>query len=367
MKYTKKQLSFIKNLHKKNKNIKKKNKQNCTKKINQKLAGVFSDEDKDQILQKLRLSYKHLQSNQDIKNFIETLSIKESIDLINHLRWQLLNHSFLFPKNEEYINRGLYKTLYEIMQWRKRSPLTNEFEKNLILQIPPLLPDTTLDNPPILPQSTISESKKPIDTSSTSSPATGPLTKDGRPDMRYAINRVSTSDKPIARTSKKSLIYSKIFIPPRQIIYTDHANEQMALPERNISRELVERIITSRPYSYTTGEKGDLRREYIEHSADPNNFVKIITNDSDNPITIITAIRNNPTDDDNFTYTALKTIEEENLDKNLIIHIINNVIPVKFGKDKLKFSYKNEYQKISVVSNLDKNKILSIRVQSIDL
>ena len=102
----------------------------------------------------------------------------------------------------------------------------------------------------------------------------------------------------------------------------------------------------------------DKRRIYLSRGDDPNNWLKIITSNNDNPH-IITAIRNDPIDS-LFTFGALKVIEKNNLDKEDILNLVKKGKPTEFENDKLKFVSK----KLSVITDKNRYKILSIRINS---
>ena len=133
----------------------------------------------------------------------------------------------------------------------------------------------------------------------------------------------------------------------------------MDLPERKISKRVANEIIINgiKRNNYTMTDDDPPRRIYTENSADPNNFIKIITSNSDTNPHVITAIRNNPIDE-YFSYSALQTIEDEDLDKNFILELVKNEKKEKFDDDRLLFKWNN----ISVITTKNKKKILSIRV-----
>ena len=129
----------------------------------------------------------------------------------------------------------------------------------------------------------------------------------------------------------------------------------MALPKRQISFETIENIIKNNKYELTDQDK---RRIYLSRGDDPNNWLKIITSNNNNPH-VITAIRNDPIND-LFTFGALKVIENNNLDKEEILNLVKKGKPNEFENDKLKFVLK----KYSIITDKNRYKILSIRVNS---
>ncbi len=146
------------------------------------------------------------------------------------------------------------------------------------------------------------------------------------------------------------------------ITYTQHALEQMATPKRQISKETVEEIINNNDYTLTNDVPK--RRIYFQSSGDINNFIKIIASDSD-PVIVITAIRNDPIDQV-FTYTALQSIEKENLDKQTILDIIANT-DGNIGEDETSVKPINDNRllfikkNLSIITTSDKKKILSVK------
>jgi len=140
-----------------------------------------------------------------------------------------------------------------------------------------------------------------------------------------------------------------------KISYSLHALEQMDLPKRQISFGTIENIIKNNKYELTDNDK---RRIYLARDDDPNNWLKIITSNNDNPH-VITAIRNDPIDS-LFTFGALKVIEKNNLDKEEILNLVKEGKPTEFEKDKLKFLSK----KLSIITDKNRSKILSIRINS---
>ena len=129
----------------------------------------------------------------------------------------------------------------------------------------------------------------------------------------------------------------------------------MTLPKRQISFGTIENIIKNNKYELTYQDK---RRIYLSRGDDPNNWLKIITSNNDNPH-IITAIRNDPIDS-LFTFGALKVIEKNNLDKEDILNLVKKGKPTEFENEKLKFVSK----KLSVITDKNRYKILSIRINS---
>ena len=129
----------------------------------------------------------------------------------------------------------------------------------------------------------------------------------------------------------------------------------MALPKRQISFETIENIIKNNKYELTDQDK---RRIYLYRGDDPNNWLKIITSNNNNPH-VITAIRNDPIND-LFTFGALKVIENNNLDKEEILNLVKKGKPNEFENDKLKFVSK----KYSIITDKNRYKILSIRINT---
>lgn len=165
------------------------------------------------------------------------------------------------------------------------------------------------------------------------SPKIPSLTKKNSPDKRINYNSTGTAN----------------------ITYSQHALQQMALPKRQISFRTIENIINNNKYELTDQDK---RRIYLSRGHDPNNWLKIITSNNDNPH-VITAIKNDPIDS-LFTFTALKVIEKNNLDKEEILNLVKKGKPNDFENDKLKFVSK----KYSIITDKNRYKILSIRINS---
>jgi hypothetical protein len=159
----------------------------------------------------------------------------------------------------------------------------------------------------------------------------------------------------IPSLTKKNSPDKRIKYNSPNITYSQHALEQMALPKRQISFGTIENIIKNDKYELTDQDK---RRIYLSRGDDPNNWLKIITSNNDNPH-IITAIRNDPIDS-LFTFGALKVIEKNNLDKEDILNLVKKGKPTEFENDKLKFVSK----KLSVITDKNRYKILSIRINS---
>ena len=159
----------------------------------------------------------------------------------------------------------------------------------------------------------------------------------------------------IALQKKSKINFTPKKKPSPNITYSRHALEQMALPKRNISFENIKDVINSKKYELTDDNK---RRIYLSRSSDPNNWLKVITSNNDNPH-VITAIRNDPIDNQ-FTFGALKVIEKNNLDKQEILNLIKNGSPIQFEHDKLKFLTK----KLSIITDNNRDKILSIRINT---
>mgnify|MGYP003331199583 CR=1 FL=1 len=105
-----------------------------------------------------------------------------------------------------------------------------------------------------------------------------------------------------------------------------------ALRGNKISFGTFENIIKNNKYELTDQDK---RRIYLSRGDDPNNWLKIITSNNDNPH-VITAIRNDPIDN-LFTFGALKVIEKNNLDKQDILNLVKKGKPTEFENEKLKF------------------------------
>lgn len=137
-----------------------------------------------------------------------------------------------------------------------------------------------------------------------------------------------------------------------KITYSLHALEQMNLPKRKIPKDVIEEIIKNKDYTLTDD---DTRRVYLDRKSDPNNWIKIITNNKSNPH-VITAIRNDPVDLE-FTYSALKFLKDNDINKEQILDIIKYGKAEQFEKDKLII----KVNKFSVVTSKNKKKVLSIR------
>lgn len=159
----------------------------------------------------------------------------------------------------------------------------------------------------------------------------------------------------IPSLTKKNSPDKRIKYNSPNITYSQHALEQMTLPKRQISFGTIENIIKNNKYELTDQDK---RRIYLSRGDDPNNWLKIITSNNDNPH-IITAIRNDPIDS-LFTFGALKVIEKNNLDKEDILNLVKKGKPTEFENEKLKFVSK----KLSVITDKNRYKILSIRINS---
>lgn len=159
----------------------------------------------------------------------------------------------------------------------------------------------------------------------------------------------------ISSLTKKNSPDKRIKYNSPNITYSQHALEQMALPKRQISFRTIENIINNNKYELTDQDK---RRIYLSRGDDPNNWLKIITSNNDNPH-VITAIRNDPIDN-LFTFGALKVIEKNNLDKEDILNLVKKGKPTEFENEKLKFVFK----KLSVITDKNRYKILSIRINS---
>ena len=159
----------------------------------------------------------------------------------------------------------------------------------------------------------------------------------------------------IPSLTKKNSPDKRIKYNSPNITYSQHALEQMTLPKRQISFGTIENIIKNNKYELTDQDK---RRIYLSRGDDPNNWLKIITSNNDNHH-IITAIRNDPIDS-LFTFGALKVIEKNNLDKEDILNLVKKGKPTEFENEKLKFVSK----KLSVITDKNRYKILSIRINS---
>lgn len=139
-----------------------------------------------------------------------------------------------------------------------------------------------------------------------------------------------------------------------KITFSLHALKQMELPKRKITKNKVEEIIKNKEYILTDNNK---RRIYIDRNSDPNNWIKIITSNKSNPH-VITAIRNDPVDE-YFTFSSLKFLKDNNINKEEILDIIKYGHAEEFENDKLII----KQNKFSILTSKNKKKILSIRYQ----
>lgn len=147
-------------------------------------------------------------------------------------------------------------------------------------------------------------------------------------------------------------------------ILTDHALERMQ--ERNISRDDIIRILKTRKYNLVLSQDynkfPEYVREYLEESDDPNNFLKIITNNVDNTPTVITVIRNKQIHE-LFTPTAMKSMEMNNITIDNVMDIIESNPPESSPspRDSERISFTSTtFPKITVYTNREKNKIISV-------
>ena len=141
-----------------------------------------------------------------------------------------------------------------------------------------------------------------------------------------------------------------------KITYSLHAIKQMKLPTREITKDTIESIIKNNKNYILTNK--NTRRIYLDRNNDPNNWIKIITNNSNKSknMHIITAIRNDPLDF-NFSFTALEFLKKNNINNSQILHSIKYAPYELFENDKL--IIKND--KYSIITCKNKIKILSIR------
>ena len=135
-----------------------------------------------------------------------------------------------------------------------------------------------------------------------------------------------------------------------------HASKRMR--ERNITNDDLLRIIGNQePQEVTIS--GDPRLLYTERWGDRGEFIRIVTNPDRKRPTIITVVRNEPIPDE-FTQSALQTIEENNLDKDYILQIIQNVKP-QTERNNLLFKWDD----LSIMTNKEKTIVTSIRVNKL--
>jgi len=147
-------------------------------------------------------------------------------------------------------------------------------------------------------------------------------------------------------------------------ILTDHALERME--ERNITREDIIRILKNK--NFTLGLSKDYTkfpeyiREYLEETSDPDKFLKVITNDTDENPTIITVIRNKEIPE-LLTPTAMKSME---MNKISIDHVIDTIesnpperAPSPRDSERISFTSKT-FPKITVFTNGEKTKVISV-------
>lgn len=147
-------------------------------------------------------------------------------------------------------------------------------------------------------------------------------------------------------------------------ILTDHALERMA--ERNITREDIIRILNKKNYTLVLSKDyskfPEYVREYLEETSDPNDFMKIITNNVDDIPTIITVIRNKEIPD-LFTPTAMKSMEMNNISIDNVIDIMESNPPesAPSPRDSQRISFTSTtFPKITVYTNREKNKVISV-------
>tara|TARA_Y100000389_G_scaffold38744_1_gene33123 strand:+ start:11829 stop:12275 length:447 start_codon:yes stop_codon:yes gene_type:complete len=141
-----------------------------------------------------------------------------------------------------------------------------------------------------------------------------------------------------------------------KITYSQHAIKQMKLPTREITKHTIESIIKNNKNYILTNK--NTRRIYLDRNNDPNNWIKIITNNSNKSknMHVITAIRNDPLDF-NFSFTALDFLKKNNINNTEILDSIKYAPYKVFENDKL--IIKNH--KYSIITCKNKIKILSIR------
>lgn len=147
-------------------------------------------------------------------------------------------------------------------------------------------------------------------------------------------------------------------------ILTDHALERMV--ERNISREDIIRILNKRNYTLVLSKDyskfPEYVREYLEETSDPNDFIKIITNNEDDIPTIITVIRNKEIPE-LFTPTAIKSMEMNNISIDTVMDILESSQPESAAspRDSQRISFTStSFPKITVYTNGEKNKVISV-------
>tara|TARA_E500000178_G_scaffold30469_1_gene27638 strand:- start:3669 stop:4733 length:1065 start_codon:yes stop_codon:yes gene_type:complete len=203
-----------------------------------------------------------------------------------------------------------------------------------------------------------------------------PVKSDGTPDMRFKANRetVSLSSPLSSKQLGKHTVKSQLnplasdFKPhinqpdlydryDPKIMLTQHALERMS--ERNITEAIIINIIKQNQYEKGSSNEGPVRiyKGYLDGT---NNLYKIITSDDDNP-TIITVIR------DKFSESAFLSMQKNNISEKQVLDIIEKTQPREVKGDargnKLEFIDTYNGQTITIITNMQKSKIINVFVK----